>query len=82
MEPKRTAAEAEQFLRRPDAVMEPAVVEQINVLVRELGPQVAGPKALQSLTTHYGGAAASCGLMGRWLAEVRAGGGGGGEEGS
>lgn len=66
-----TAATSEQFLQQPDAVMEPNVFDQINVLVRELGHQVAGPKAMQSLMNGYGGDTAVCGLMGLWLAELK-----------
>jgi len=75
-EPENTAATAEEFLQRPDAVMEPTVVDHINILVQELGPQVAGPKAMQSLMNGYGGDTAVCGLMGLWLADLKSMGGG------
>ena len=74
-EPKQeeidTAATAETFLNQPDAVMEPNALDHINILVQKLGPQVAGPKAMQSLMNGYSGGTAICGLMGLWLAELK-----------
>ena len=74
-----TAAKAEQSLQRPDAVMEPGVIDQISILVQELGPQIAGPKAMQSLINNYSGDTAVCGLMGLWLAKLKSMASGGGE---
>ncbi|KAL7466366.1 hypothetical protein ACHAXS_006667 [Conticribra weissflogii] len=65
------ATTAENFLRKPDAVMEPSVLDHITVLVDALGPQVAGPKAMQSLINGYIGDTAMCGLMGLWLMQLK-----------
>lgn len=65
------ATTAEKFLRQPDAVMEPSVLDHITVLVDALGPQVAGPKAMQSLINGYVGDTAMCGLMGLWLMQLK-----------
>ncbi|KAL7544566.1 hypothetical protein ACHAWF_007946 [Thalassiosira exigua] len=82
-EPADPAALAEEFLSKPDAVMEPGVLDHIGALVKELGAQVAGPKAMQSLMNGYVGGATACGLMGLWLAELKSAGkgrgGGGGD---
>ena len=67
----RNAAVAEQFLQQPDAVMEPNVLDHIDILVQELGPQEAGPKAMQSLINGYSGDTAICGLLGLWLAQLK-----------
>ncbi|KAL3769474.1 hypothetical protein ACHAWU_008883 [Discostella pseudostelligera] len=70
-EAKITAAMAEKFLQQPDAVMEPNVLDHIDILVQELGPQEAGPKAMQSLINGYSGDTAICGLLGLWLAQLK-----------
>lgn len=63
---------AENFLKGPDAVMEPQVLDHISTLVTEIGPQQAGKKAMQSLMNGYRGDTAMCGLMAFWLAELKA----------
>ena len=65
------AAVAEQFLQGQDAIMEDSVLEQIATLINELG-NVAGKKAQQYLVQGYQGDTAMCGLMGLWLAELKA----------
>ena len=62
---------AKTFLNQPDAVMEPNVLNYISQLVTELGPQVAGPQALQSLINGYVGTTSVCGVLGLWLAELK-----------
>jgi hypothetical protein len=59
-------------LKEPDAVMEDGVLDHISTLVTEIGPQEAGRKAMQSLMNGYQGDTAMCGLMGLWLAELKA----------
>ncbi len=68
---KKMAAMAEQFLQQPDAVMEPSVLDHIDILVQELGPHEAGPKVMQSLINGYSGETAVCGLLGLWLAQLK-----------
>jgi len=62
---------ATTFLNQPDAVMEPNILNYISQLVTELGPQVAGPQALQSLINGYVGTTSVCGVLGLWLAELK-----------
>ena len=65
-------ATAKQFLQRPNTVMDHRLLDHINVLVRELGLHVAKSKAMQLLMNIYGGGTAIWGLMGLWLAELKA----------
>lgn len=62
---------AENFLKEPDAIMESQVFDHISTLVTEMGPQ-AGVKVMYSLMNGYQGETAICGLMGLWLAELKA----------
>lgn len=82
-EEEDVASIAERRLRDPDAVMESNVLDRIEVLVRKLGPEIAGPNAMRSLVDGYNGDAAICGLLGSWLARLKSSGGGipGGGEG-
>jgi len=66
-----TINKATTFLNQPDAVMEPNILNYISQLVTELGPQVAGPQALQSLINGYVGTTSVCGVLGLWLAELK-----------
>eukprot|EP00804_Cyclotella_cryptica_P013920 CCRYP_002434-RA/>CCRYP_002434-RA protein AED:0.07 eAED:0.07 QI:141/0.85/0.87/1/1/1/8/45/929 len=66
------ATVAENFLKEPDAVMESHVLDHISTLVTAVGPQEAGRKVMQSLINGYQGDTAMCGLMGLWLAELKA----------
>ena len=70
-----SATTAEQFLQQPEAVMERNVMEYISTLVEELGPQIAGPKAMTSLMNGYNGDTSICGVLGLWLAELKSMGG-------
>ena len=51
--------------------MERNVMEYISTLVEELGPQIAGPKAMTSLMNGYNGDTSICGVLGLWLAELK-----------
>lgn len=62
---------AENFLKEPDAILESQVFDHISTLVTEMGPQ-AGGKVMYSLMNGYQGETAICGLMGLWLAELKA----------
>lgn len=66
------ATVAENFLKEPDAVMESHVLDHISTLVTAVGPQEAGRKVMQSLINGYQGDTTMCGLMGLWLAELKA----------
>jgi hypothetical protein len=76
-EEEDATAFAERTILRPDAIMEADVLDAIEKLVRGLGPEVAGPRAMQSLVSGYNGDAATCGVMGSWLARLKSAGGGG-----
>jgi hypothetical protein len=62
--------EAQEALNLPDSVLEPNVVENVTQVVTSEGgnPQ----KAITALIDNYHGQTAICGLMARWLADLRA----------
>mmetsp|Transcript_6000 Transcript_6000/g.14198 ORF Transcript_6000/g.14198 Transcript_6000/m.14198 type:complete len:585 (-) Transcript_6000:961-2715(-) len=60
---------AEQALMRPDAILEPGVMTHVTEIVsRDDGnPE----RAIQALSMSYNGTTAVCGLLSRWLADLK-----------
>ena len=61
--------EANQALRKPDAIMEPNVMSHVTEVVTSEGGKAQ--TAIQALIDGYHGQTAICGLLGRWLADLR-----------
>lgn len=60
---------AEQALNRPDAILEPEVMVHVTEIVSadDGNPE----RAIQALSKSYNGTTAVCGLLGRWLADLK-----------
>jgi hypothetical protein len=61
--------EANKALREPDAIMEPDVMTHVTEVVTSEGGKAQ--MAIQALIEGYHGQTAICGLLGRWLADLR-----------
>lgn len=61
--------EAEEALNKPDSILEPGCIGHVTELVTSEGgnPQ----KAIHALIDNYYGQTAACGLLGRWLVDLR-----------
>jgi hypothetical protein len=61
--------DAEEALNKPDSILEPGCITHVTELVTSEGgnPQ----KAIAALIDNYHGQSAVCGLLGRWLADLR-----------
>ena len=63
--------DSETALNLPDSILELGCLENVNVLLEELGGSEGGQKAMQSLVNNFHGQTAICGLLGQWLAEIK-----------
>eukprot|EP00980_Cylindrotheca_fusiformis_P009116 scaffold1984_cov99-Cylindrotheca_fusiformis.AAC.1 len=61
--------DAERALDQPDAIMEPGVMSHVTEVVSRDGGNPE--QAIQSLSKSYFGTTAACGLLGRWLADLK-----------
>jgi len=59
--------DAEKALKQPDSVLEPDCIDNVKEVVSVADPQ----KAISALIESYQGQTAICGLLGRWLADMR-----------
>jgi hypothetical protein len=61
--------DAEMALNQPDAIMEPGVMSHVTEVVssNDGNPE----RAIQALSKSYFGTTAACGLLGRWLADLK-----------
>jgi hypothetical protein len=65
----KRAQDAEAALNKPDSILEPGCIGNVTEVVTSEGgnPQ----KAIHALIDNYHGQSAICGLLGRWLADLR-----------
>ena len=61
--------EAEAALKQPDSIMEPKVISNVTEVVTNEGGKAQ--KAIQALIDSFRGQTAVCGLLARWLADLR-----------
>lgn len=72
MDPKvKRLQDAETALNLPDSILELGCIDNVNILLEELGGSEGGQKAMQSLVNNFHGQSAICGLLGQWLAEMK-----------
>ena len=70
-DPKEVAIENSlAFLNKPDSVLEPGASSHLETLIREKQMEGAG-MALRSLSSSYVGQTAICGILSRWLVNLK-----------
>jgi hypothetical protein len=63
--------DAEAGLNLPDSILELGCIDNVNILLQELGGSEGGQKAMQALVTNFNSQTAICGLLGQWLTEMK-----------
>jgi len=63
--------DAEAALNLPDSILELGCIDNVNILLQELGGSEGGQKAMQSLVNNFQGQTAICGLLCQWLTEMK-----------
>jgi hypothetical protein len=63
--------DAETGLNLPDSILELGCIDNVNILLQELGGSEGGQKAMQALVTNFHSQTAICGLLGQWLTEMK-----------
>lgn len=65
----KSLQDSEKALNQPDAIMEPGVMSHVTEVVSSDGGNPE--RAIRALSKSYFGTTAVCGLLGRWLADLK-----------